>query len=77
MFSPVNTKKELVSSLGYEGFRLETSRKHVGAWNDSTLFEAVAGLDRFVLDYAPKGERRDWQGMWNAFCDWRGLERDK
>lgn len=75
-FMSVDTKKDLVDNLNEHGWKLDTFRTNNGQWNDATTFVAVAGLDRIVLDKAMKGERRNWQAMWNAFCDERGLDRD-
>lgn len=77
MYTPVTTRKDLVSSLNVEGWRLDDYRTNEGNWNDARTYVAVAGSERFVLDKVMKGDRRDWQSMWNAFCDERNIERDR
>lgn len=79
-FFDVDTRKELERSLADHGRKLVLVRTNHGEWNDATSYYAVFGDDSnpdnwFMLDKAMKGERRDWQGMWNAFCDEVGLPR--
>lgn len=59
--------------LETEGWSLETAPpRNVGEWNESTDFNAVRGSDEnetalVLLGRCLKGERRDWQAMWDFF----------
>lgn len=77
LFTPVTTRKGLESSLNVEGWRLEDYRTNENNWNDARTYVAVDGPTRLVLDKVMKGDRRDWQRMWNAFCDELNIERDQ
>ena len=80
-FFAVSSRKDLEQMLAEHGRKVVTVRSNHGEWNDATSFYAVFGDDSnpdnwFMLDKCMKGERRNWQDMWNAFCDEFGLERD-
>jgi hypothetical protein len=75
MFADVNTKRDLVDMLSVEGWTLQVGeRQHVG-WT-ALEFNAVKGEDSVFLGAVFKGDKGDWNDMWVAFCQDRGMDHD-
>lgn len=64
---PCDTQRELKDRLAEDGYTLKSTKRNVGDWNESRDFYAVRGDRELYLDNASKGDRPDWQYMWDEF----------